>query len=89
MIAKHSKGFFLVAERALPISNLQPLNELETSRLEKAVSPHKIHGRKDGEISDTFLRDLIAINDFLYYVEAEPFSTPEKIVNRKRIAFRK
>jgi hypothetical protein len=78
-----------VAERTLPVSNLKPLNELETSRLEKAVSPHKIDGLKNEGLADIFLRDLTAINDFLYYVEAEPFITPEKAENHKRVAFKK
>lgn len=77
------------AERTLPSSNLKPLNELETSRLEKAISPHQIHGLKDEALADVFLRDLAAINEFLFYVEAEPFVTPEKAENRKRVAFKK
>lgn len=79
----------LSAERTLPISNLRPLNELAISRLEKAISPHKIQGLKDERMVDLFLRDLTAINDFLFYVEAEPFVTPEKAENRKRVAFKK
>jgi len=62
---------------------------LETNRLGKAISPHKIHGLKDEALADLFLRDLTAINEFLYYVEAEPFVTPEKAENRKRVAFKK
>jgi hypothetical protein len=62
---------------------------LETSRLEKAISPHKIHGLNDEALADAFLRDLAAINEFLFYVEAEPFVTPEKAENRKRVAFKK
>jgi hypothetical protein len=62
---------------------------LETSRLEKAVSPHKIPGLNDEALADIFLRDLAAINEFLFYVEAEPFVTPEKAENRKRVPFKK
>jgi hypothetical protein len=84
------KGFSTsVAERTLLSSNLKPLNELETKRLEKAISPHKIHGLKDEVLADVLLRDLAAINEFLFYVEAEPFITPEKAKNHKRVAFKK
>lgn len=79
----------LSAERTLPSSNLKPLNELETSRLEKAVSPHKIERAENETASEILVRDMVAINEFLYYVEAEPFITPEKTENRKRMAFRK
>jgi hypothetical protein len=80
---------FCFAERTLPSSNLKPLNELETSRLEKAISPHKISGLKEEALAEVFLRDLAAINEFLFYVEAEPFITPEKAENHKRVAFKK
>jgi hypothetical protein len=33
--------------------------------------------------------DLVAINKFLHFVEAEPFITPEKAENFKRVAFKK
>ena len=62
---------------------------METSRLERAISPHKIHGLKYEALADVFLRDLAAINEFLFYVEAEPFVTPEKAENHKRVAFKK
>lgn len=78
-----------MAERTLPSSNLKHLNELETSRLERAISPHKIHGLKDEVLSEVLLKDLAAINEFLFYVEAEPFITPEKAENHKRVAFKK
>jgi hypothetical protein len=77
------------AERTLPSSSLYPLNELETTRLQKAISPHKISSEVNTSISDNLTRDLIAINEFLYYVEAEPFITPEKAENYKRVAFKK
>jgi len=51
---------------------------LETSRLEKVISPHKIIGLNDGTQADIFLRDLAAINEFLLYGEGEPFIIPEK-----------
>ncbi len=73
----------------LPISNLYPLNELETSRLKKAISPHKISSEANVTISDNLTRDLIAINEFLQYVDAEPYITPEKAENFKRVAFKK
>ncbi|MDI1355113.1 MAG: hypothetical protein PSX36_09350 [bacterium] len=78
-----------MAERTLPSSNLKPLNELETSRLTKAISPHKIERIENETLAEVLSRDLVAINEFLYYVEAEPFITPEKAENRKRVAFKK
>ena len=66
------------AERTLLIPNLKPLNELETSRLEKTVSPHKIERANNETKAEILGRDLAAINGFLYYVEAELFITPEK-----------
>jgi len=62
---------------------------LETSRLEKAISPHKIERPENETPAEILGRDLVAINEFLYYVEAEPFVTPEKAENRKRVAFKK
>ena len=79
----------LSAERTLPSSNLQPLNTLENKRLEKAISPHKLPGLDNELLADVFLRDLAAINEFLFYVDAEPFITPEKAENHKRVAFKK
>ena len=76
-------------ERTLPSSNLKPLNKLESSRLEKAVSPHKIEHPENETPAEVLGRDLVAINEFLHYVEAEPFITPEKAENRKRVAFKK
>ena len=73
----------------LPSSNLKPLNELGTSRFEKVISPHKIHGLQDEVLADVFLRNLAEINEFFFYVEAEPFVTPEKAENHKRVAFKK
>ncbi len=73
----------------LPISNLYPLNELETNRLKKAISPHKISSEANVTISDNLTRDLIAINEFLQYVDAEPYVNPEKGENFKRVAFKK
>ena len=81
--------FICSAERTLPITNLQPLKTLESSRLEKAISPHKINGDQGGKNPETLRRDLTAINDFLHFVEAEPFITPEKAENIKRVAFKK
>jgi hypothetical protein len=71
------------------ISNLKPLNALESSRLEKAVSPHKIERLDSETASDILVQDLASINEFLFYVEAEPFITPEKAENLKRVAFKK
>ncbi len=94
-ISENTKGAFLrrllylSAERTLPSSNLTPLNEMKTSRLEKAVSPHKIHRLKDEAFIDIFMRDLTAINEFIFYVEAEPCVTPEKAEKHKRVAFKK
>jgi hypothetical protein len=73
----------------LPITNLRPLKTLESSRLEKAISPHKIKEGEASTSSEILSRDLIAINDFLHFVEAEPFITPEKAENIKRVAFKK
>jgi hypothetical protein len=72
----------------LPISNL-PLNSLEINRLKNAVSPHKIDRPENETPTEILARDLIAINEFLYYAEAEPFVTPEKAKNTHRVAFRK
>jgi hypothetical protein len=36
-----------------------------------------------------YVRDLAAINEFLFYMEAEPFITPEKAENYKRVVFKK
>jgi hypothetical protein len=38
---------------------------------------------------DVLLRNLAAINEFLFYMEAEPFVTPEKAENHKRVVFKK
>jgi len=73
----------------LPISNLYHLNELEYSRLQKAVSPHKIPSEANVTISDNLTRDLVAINEFLQYMDAEPYITPEKAENFKRVAFKR
>jgi len=61
---------------------------LETSRFKKAISPHKIQGLNGEVLADVFLRDLIAINEFLYYLEAEPFITSEKAESVKRFSFK-
>ena len=81
------KAFF--AERTLQSSNLRPLNELENSRLIKAISPYKIEPKKEEPVIDVLICDLTAINDFLFYVESEPFITPEKAKNIKRVPFKK
>jgi hypothetical protein len=57
--------------------------------LKRAVSPHKIDGLNNEALADVFLRDLAAINEFLFYVEAEPFVAPEKAENHRRVAFKK
>lgn len=77
------------AERTLPFSNLKPLNGLENKRLQNAISPHKIERANGETVAEILSRDLAAINDFLYYVEAEPFVTPEKGQNSHRVAFKK
>jgi hypothetical protein len=79
----------LSAERTLPITNLHSLKTLESNRLEKAISPHKINEGESSTGSEILSRDLTAINDFLHFVEAEPFITPEKAENIKRVAFKK
>lgn len=78
-----------MAERTLPSSNLKPLNELEASRLEKAISPHRISGLENETLAEIFFRDMVAINEFLHFVEAEPYITPEKAENHKRVPFKK
>ncbi len=78
-----------LAGRTLHSSNLLPLNELGTSGLQKAVSPHQLPGQPNQQLTEVLLRDVTAINDFLIGVEAEPFVTPEKAENRKRVAFKK
>ena len=57
--------------------------------MEKAISPHKIHGLQDKILANVFLRNLATINEFLFYVKTEPFVTPEKTENYKREAFKK
>lgn len=57
--------------------------------MQKAASPHKLPEQPDQRFTEVLLRDITAINDFLIGVEAEPFITPEKAENRKRVAFRK
>jgi len=47
------------------------------------------YGLQDEVLADVFLRNLAAINEFLFYVEAEPFVTPEKTQNRKRVPLKK
>jgi len=43
-----------------------------------------------GEVlTDVFLRNLAVINEFLFYVEADSFVTPEKAENHKRVVFKK
>jgi len=79
----------IMAERTLPSSNLKPLNKLETSRLDKVISIHRISGLENETLADTFGRDLVAINDFLHFVEAEPYITHEKAENHKRVPFKK
>jgi hypothetical protein len=51
--------------------------------------PHKISGDQVGIPLEILGRDLTAINDFLHFVEAEPFITPEKTEERKRVALKK
>jgi len=65
------------------------LKELESNRLTFIRSPHAISAGGDQKISDRFFRDLTAITDFLFYIESEPFITPEKAKNHKRVAFKK
>jgi len=50
---------------------------------------HKIHSPKDETQADVFLRNLTAVNEFLFYVEAESFVTSKKMENRKGVAFKK
>lgn len=57
--------------------------------MQKVISPQKIHGQQDEVLADVFLRNLAAIREFLFYVEAEPFVTPEKAENIIRVAFKK
>lgn len=76
-------------KRTLPISNLNYLNSLEIRRLKDAVSPHKIETDFQGTNTELLARDLAAINEFLHFVDAEPFVTPEKAENFKRAAFKK
>ena len=77
------------AERTLQSSNLRSLNELEINKLALAVSPHKIKFEKEEPTAQVLMRDLTAINDFLFYLESESFISPEKVNNFKRMAFKK
>jgi len=62
---------------------------LETSRLEKPLSPYKIPCLKEEDKSDAFLRSLIGINDFLHYLKAEPFLVSKGNEKHNRTAFKK
>lgn len=53
------------------------------------VIQHKIDRADNEAPEDILARDLIAINEFLHYVDAEPFITPEKAINTHRVAFKK
>ncbi|MCC6371506.1 MAG: hypothetical protein IT236_10925 [Bacteroidia bacterium] len=53
------------------------------------VSRHKIEAQKQESVLDVLLHDLTAINDFLFFIESEPFITPEKAKNIKRVPFKK
>ena len=56
--------------------------------MENAISPHKIPRLNKEQLAEVFLRDLAEINEFYFYVEAEPFLTPEKDENQYRVAFK-
>jgi len=73
----------------LQSSKLKPLNELENSRLKMVVSRYKIEAQNQESVLDVLLEDISAINDFLFYIESEPFITPEKAKNIKRVPFKK
>lgn len=62
---------------------------MKTNRLEKVISPYKITNPENETQTEVLGRDLAAITDFLNYVEAEPYTNPEKAENRKRVAFKK
>jgi len=62
---------------------------LETSRLEKVVSPHKIVRSDFTTPAELLAQDLIAISEFLYFVDAEPYLTNEKDQNFKRVQFKR
>lgn len=76
-------------KRPLPISNRYCLNSLENRRLKDAISPYKIETDFKGKNTKLLARDLAAINEFLHFVDAEPFVTTEKAENHKRVAFKK
>lgn len=86
-----TKGALLLQwrKRTLLTSNLKPLNELKTNGLKKVVSPHKIERPENETPAEILSRDLVAINEFLYYMEVEPFVSPEKAEKHKRVAFKK
>jgi hypothetical protein len=52
----------------------------------KAVSPHRITAVENETLTEALSRDLVAINEFLHFVNAEPFIAPEKGENRRRVA---
>lgn len=80
---------FFSGKRTLLISNLKPLNEFENKRLQNAISPYLVERTNNETSAEILSRDLIAINDFLYYMGAEPFVSSEKTENIKRVAFKK
>ena len=81
--------FAFISGKKVLISNLHPLNLLDTNSLEKAISPHKISECKHQTPAEILNRDLVALKEFLHFVEAEPYLTIEKTENYKRVAFRK
>ena len=85
--APHSLLFVagLLREEHYPIGTL---NELKKSRLENAISPHKIPRLNKEQLADVFLRDWAGINEFYFCVKAEPFLTPVKAENQYRVAFK-
>jgi len=83
------EAFIFPAKRTLLSSNLKPLNVLGINRLKSVVSPHKIQGGKDISATEFLRNDLAAINDFLHFVEAEPYLTIEKAPTRKRLSLNK
>lgn len=53
------------------------------------ISTLKIEWAINKTKTEILNRNLAAINEFLFHVEAEPFTTHKKAENLKRVAFKK
>jgi hypothetical protein len=63
---RFSHPLLFFAERALQISNLEPLNSIKIEQLKNLSLHNEALTLKDYELRVGFLRDLSAINAFIY-----------------------